>query len=268
MLQEIEAFFIKLNSYFYKKSKMTNLKILITALLILFFNIAKAQNNESKKEKTPFIEVTGVAEKEIIPDEIFISITLSEKLKNKSKISIEEQEENLKKSIKTLGIELSNLYLSNTKANYEKYFFRQNVLTKKEYTLKVSNANTVGKVFLEFDKIDIDDAIVSKVSHSKIDSFRKEVKIMAIKAAKDKADYLLSAIGEKLGKALQINEIEIKPSSNNNQESNILANMSGGVYKRKDALYWLNPMDYNEKNELEFQKIKIKSAIYLKYSIK
>lgn len=38
-------------------------------------------------------------------------------------------------------------------------------------------------------------------------NFRKDVKIQAIKAAKEKAIYLLSAIGEEVGKVISVEEI-------------------------------------------------------------
>ncbi len=47
---------------------------------------------------------------------------------------------------------------------------------------------------------------ISRVSHSKIQEFKKQLKIQAVKAAKEKAIYLADAIGEKAGEALTINE--------------------------------------------------------------
>lgn len=77
---------------------------------------------------------------------------------------------------------------------------KERCVNKKEYTLKVKNAIELGRMFQELEKLEITDAFISKVNHSKIDSLRKEVRILAIKAAKDKADYLLTAIGEQTGK--------------------------------------------------------------------
>ena len=47
---------------------------------------------------------------------------------------------------------------------------------------------------------------IVSVSHSKITEYRKDLKIKAIKAARDKGLYLTEAIGEKLGEAITINE--------------------------------------------------------------
>ncbi len=47
---------------------------------------------------------------------------------------------------------------------------------------------------------------IVKTSHSRIQEFRKQLKIEAVKQAKQKALYLTEAIGEKSGEAITINE--------------------------------------------------------------
>jgi uncharacterized protein YggE len=221
--------------------------------------------NEIKQlltEEKPYIEVIGTADREVIPDEIYIKIVIREKHVFRVKVTIESQEEKLMTAIKSLGIDLTNLYLSDANANYVKIRWQnKDVQTEKQYTLKVSNATTVGRVFEELEKLDIKDAYITKVSHSKIDSIRKEVRIIAIKDAKDKADYLLNAIGEQTGKPLIINEsphtkhrteIQASPTSYFSSISN-----SGVPNSSSD-----------KENEIQFQKITLTSSIYVKFSIK
>lgn len=242
---------------------MNKLKQLLTMAFLLTTILAFGQNNTTKAEEQPYIEVTGTAEKEVIPDEIYIGIIIREKYVNKVKVTIDEQEEKLKNSVRSLGIDLTNLYLSDANADYVKIRWqKKDVLTKKEYTLKVSNATTIGQVFVELEKLEITDAFISKVNHSKMDSLRKEVRIMAIKAAKDKANYLLTAIGEQTGKPLIVTENpqtiyreEYQRMASKNISS--VASMTAGVYQENDL-----------KNEIQFQKIKLTSSIYVKFSIK
>jgi uncharacterized protein YggE len=225
---------------------------------------AFGQNNDSKTEEQPYIEVTGTAEKEVTPDEIYIGIIIREKYVNKVKVTIEEQEEKLKTALKTLGIDLTNLYLSDANADYVKiHWQKKDILTKKDYTLMVSTATTVGQVFLEFEKLEITEAFISKVNHSKMDSLRKEIKILAIKAAKDKADYLLTAIGEQTGKPLIVKENEILPNRT-------LANVNIRGINSIETKYYVDggKMKSEDNNEIQFQKIKIQTSIYVKFSIK
>lgn len=246
------------------RQKMNKSKQLFTLAFLLTTFLTFGQTNPKKTEEQPYIEVTGTAEKEVVPDEIYIGIVILEKYVNKVKITIEEQEEKLKSAVKSIGIDLTNLYLSDANADYVKVRWqKKDVLTKKDYTLKVSNATIVGQVFLELEKLEITDAFISKVSHSKMDSLRKDVKIMAIKAAKDKADYLLAAIGEQTGKPLIIKENEIVPLSNISG-----VNIRGGRFDGQ--LYYVDGMKVrdNEDDEIQFQKIKLQTSIYVTFLIK
>lgn len=220
------------------------------------------QTNSAKTEEQPYIEVSGTAEKEVVPDEIYIGIIIREKYVNKVKVTIEEQEEKLKNVLKSLGIDLTNLYLSDANTDYVKIRWqKKELLTKKDYILKVSTATTVGQVFLELEKLEITDAFISRVNHSEIDSLRKEVKVLAIKAAKEKADYLLTAIGEQTGKPLIITE---NPQTIYRED---IARMPIRSVNSIASTFGGESSSYSDK-EIQFQKIKLTSTIYVKFSIK
>lgn len=231
---------------------------------ILFTTIlAFGQSNNQTTEEKPYIEVVGKYEMEIIPDEIFIKIVIHEKYESRTKITIQEQEDSLKVKLKSIGIDLSNLYLNDVNADFVKISWsKKDVLTKKDYTLKVSDAAEVKQVFQELENLQITDASISKVSHSKIDSLRKVVRIKAIKAAKEKAEYLLAAIDEQIGKPLIIRENMPQYYSQDTYRMNSRSNYSymqvGGVSS-----------SYGDKEleEIEFQKINLSTSIYIKFLI-
>ena len=240
-----------------------HMKNIIAAVLLLLIchTTSYSQNQVNNTEEKPFIEVTGTAEKEIIPDEIYIGITLRERMVNKEKLTIETQEEKLKNALKEIGIDISkNLSVSDLNADYIRVRWRKkDVIAQKDYTLKVNDATTLGKVFQKLDELDILDARIMRVYHSKMDSIKKSVKIIAIKAAKDKADYLLQAIGEQTGKPLIIKE---EATQNYQlQQSNYRSN----VYKRFDDL---DQVVEDKEDEIQFKKIKIETTIYVKFGIK
>ncbi|MBL0146652.1 MAG: SIMPL domain-containing protein [Chitinophagaceae bacterium] len=72
---------------------------------------------------------------------------------------------------------------------------------------------------------------VIKVSHSKILEYRKQLKIQAIRAAKEKGIYLTEAINEKLGEAITITE----PSETNFSDivSGRLGNVNSNVIREQ-----------------------------------
>jgi uncharacterized protein YggE len=230
------------------------------AVLSLITSPLFAQVPTIAEVKIPYIEVTGVAELEIVPDQIYIKITIQEKYVNKTKVTIEAQEEKMRTGLKEIGLNPSDLFLSDASGTLYSIRRKSNdMLTKKNYTLKVSDAATVGKVFKKLDELEIDDASILRVDHSKIDSIRKEVRILAIKAAKHKADYLLAAIGEQTGKPWIVNEAEERPVFywNENMVSNNSFVANNGI------------MDTIEEGpELQFETMTVRSSIYVKFAIK
>ena len=227
--------------------------LLSTALLLAATLTAQNPTGEEK----PYIEVNGTGELEVIPDEIYVAITLKERSNNKKTVSIEEQEQNLKNALKNLKVDLKNLSLAGANADLVRIEWRKKgVITQKQYSLKLANATILGQVFSELDKLEITDAYVSHVQHSKIDSLRKVVKIMAIKAAKNKADYLLAAIGEKTGKALIVRENDVAY----HQPVWTMANARMDKFESSTSYE-----NYND--PIDFKKIKVESSIYVKFGI-
>ena len=86
-------------------------KIILFFAIILSGMIVSGQQIIQPEEK-PNIEVTGSAEMEIVPDEIFINIVLREKNKNNDKFKIEAQEDALLQKLKENGFDINNLSLS------------------------------------------------------------------------------------------------------------------------------------------------------------
>ena len=83
----------------------TKIKTLLIVFAITIVTNTFGQSNVDCEEK-PYIEVTGTADLEVIPDEIFINIIIREKSVNKEKSTVESQEEKLKISLKEIGIDI------------------------------------------------------------------------------------------------------------------------------------------------------------------
>lgn len=230
----------------------------ILSVLVLLAVVIKlpAQTIESN---TPYIEVIGTAKKEIIPNEIFITINIQERIEKKEKISIEKQELALKKAIESLGIPMENLSLSYANSNYvDISWSKRDIITKTEYILKVEDALSVGRVFQKLNELKIVDAHISRVDHSDIENLRKEVRINAIKAAKNKADYLLSAIGEQTDKPLIIREESVGPYS-----------ISAQNYQNKYPANHVSSQPVKGAGRTtQYKKIILQSSIYVKFNIK
>ena len=232
-------------------------KIIVILLSFMFMN-TKAQTADNLANKR-FIEITGTSETEITPDELYITITLLERMDGKEKITIDTQEADLKKNLKELGIDLSNLTLSKANADYGKVRkSSKDVLIGKSYILKIGDADMLAKVYERLDRINAHDAYISRYSHSKILDFQKENRIKAVKAAKEKVDYLLAALGQQAGTPLQVMETE---NYVQDQPPVMYGRMA---YKNVAQAY---ESDKQEESEISFKKIKIRASFLVKYEI-
>ena len=83
---------------------------------------------------------------------------------------------------------------------------KKDVLAVKEYELKVTIGNLAAKVLANLEYSKKTSASTSRMEYSKRDELKKELLIEAVRAAKNKAQYMLVAIGQKVGKPLIIDE--------------------------------------------------------------
>lgn len=156
-----------------------------------------------------YIEVTGKAEMEIIPDEIYLKIIISEK-DNKGKQTLEELEASMIDKLRILNVDIEkNLTVHDISSNFKNYWIgKTDIFTTKEYQVLVNDATIAGKIFRELESVNISNIAVDRLSHSEIEKFRQDVKIEAVKAANVKAKALAGAIDQTIGKALLIQEID------------------------------------------------------------
>lgn len=192
---------------------MKNIVLLTFLLFTSYFN---AQNLQT----SPFITVTGTAEKEIIPNEIVIAITLKEHMDGKVKSSIEVQEKRLFDELKKHSIDLKKLTFNNASASQLNIRKKTNdLMNEKRYELKLNTLQEVNQAINAFDEANIKSFYISEMTHSEIEEYRKEVKILALQAAKNKAKYLLESIDQKVGNALEV--IEVDSFSKSTANSNV-----------------------------------------------
>jgi uncharacterized protein YggE len=190
--------------------------ILLTALLfstLVFPSLA--QMNSSQQNQVRKIEVAGFSEMEVVPDEIYFSISLREYYEDeksqKNKVIISALEKQLIKAVTDAGFSKEALSITNL-GGYQNYTDKKKkpatFLESKQYELKVDRPDKLDGVMSKIDSRGVQYANVARVDHSKKEDFKKQVKIDALKAAKDKADYLLAALDQKMGQVLEIRELD------------------------------------------------------------
>ncbi|SMC63877.1 SIMPL domain-containing protein [Pedobacter africanus] len=189
-------------------------KLLSLAIVALFSVSAMAQQTDLRRK----INVSGSAETEVTPDIIYISISLKEYLKDgnsKKKVDITTLENELFNAVQKAGLDKENLTINNLSSYTAVAEKKKNpdYLASKQYRLKVSDLNKWNAIIGSVDPKGVAYTNIDSYDYSKIESLKKDLKIKALQAAKAKATYLVEAIGDKLGAALDIQEInnEIYP---------------------------------------------------------
>lgn len=168
----------------------------------------EAQTNNTDKR---YIEVSGKADMQIIPNEIYLNITLREFMKdNKTKVTIDELEKQLSKAMKNAGIPIDSLKMDQVAASLQTYKKRKDkeVFASKTYVLHTTELNKIADFLAEISETDISYLYIEKLTHTKIEELELQVKVNALKNAKTKAKALLQGLDEKLGQVLIVQETE------------------------------------------------------------
>ena len=211
-------------------------------------------------EERPYIEISGNAELKVIPNQIFIQISLMEGT-DKSKKEIEEQEKDLKAGITKAGLDLTKLVVLDASAYYGKVSIAtKDVIQSKLFEFEAADAAQTTKLFAVLEELNIKNARITRVDHTDKEKFKKDVRIMAIKAAQEKANYLVEAIGQELGAPFVITENAQIHYASNRGYTNFNANKYMDEKMRFE--------DFDMEESLSFRKITFTANIYTKWLIK
>ena len=227
------------------------LAVLITGV---FPCISRAQAGDKNFIDQNYIEVTGKAILEVVPDEIYIRIVLDEK-DNKGKQPVQELEKSMMAVLEKMQIDPKDaLSMRDAASNYkQRKLKRPDILTKKEYILRVNDAVVVSDVFALLEEAGISNVAVERTEHSEMEKFRREVKINAVKAAKEKAEALTSAIGQGIGRAIYIYEYPDREVYLRQPMANSMMNVSA------DEDHSTPPVD--------FEKIRLDYSVMVRFEL-
>lgn len=179
-------------------------KIILSIGLLMAVMSLSAQTADQRRK----IEVNGTAETEVTPDIIYVGVSLKEYFDNKKKVNIEDLERQLQAAVQKAGIAKENLTINNIMAYNDTWNRKKNpdFLASKQYRIKFSDLSKWNQILNAMDARGVQYSNIESYDYSKMESLKKDLKIQALKAARDKAIYLAESIGEKIGLALEINE--------------------------------------------------------------
>lgn len=245
-------------------------RIFMAVWLVTAFSPAFTQNTQPGCYPFPkTISVTGSAEMNIIPDEIYVQVTLREyKKKGEEKTEIDKIKNAFLASCREIGIPDSNLAV----ASFEGYNMTTLWRRRKKdpdlyasiiYEVKFNSSKKIDELVDKLDDEATTNFFISRTSHSKMAEYRKQLKIMAVKAAREKAIYLTEAVNEQLGQAVTISE----PQENSASDISQVQYKSRNYYSNKDVKYEAR-LDGDDATAPDFRKIKLRYEVTILYALK
>ena len=231
-----------------------------TFLILAFLSVPLLGVAQSKNFiDQPYLETQASIDTLVTPDRIFLTIILNES-DNKNKVSTEELEQTMKRIFESLSIDIEkDLTLLDINSNFKKYFLSdQKVLKTKIYSLKVFDAVTAGKVISGLEKASISNVSVEKVEYSESKKLTLILKSKAITKAKINAESLVTPLGQKVGAAIYISDM--------NSISNQLQGKVAGIQIREQSSLYGSRAN-NEPLAIEFNKMEFSASVLVRFKI-
>ena len=226
---------------------MKRLILLAVAALVAF--PAAAQMQEAYPS---YIQVNGRAEMEITPDEFYLQIIINER-DSKGKISVESQQREMIAALKKLGVDVDKQLKV---ANLSSEFFKKNTsVASAKYQLQLGSSAEVGQVWQALSDLGISNVSILKVSHSEIGRYKEQVRIEAVRNARQNAETLAEAIGQRVGKCFYIYD----------SNSDVLPVMYDNAMLMRSAKAYGTAETAVEEEPLEFKTIRLEYNVQTKF---
>ena len=223
-------------------------KLLVTLLAVVFTLPLFAQQHEN------YIQVNGLSEIEVTPNQIYLSITLDES-DTKGRQAIELQRRQLVSTLKTLGIDTDkNLTMEDMSSSYYK---RGGSLSRANYQLLLSSSEQVLKVYDALAELGISDVNIVRVSHTDIEQLKSKCRKEAMINAKTVATELAEAVGQTIGACVYIYD----------SNRGVTPTYYSDRVMMRTVAKTANEVATPEEEVVEFKKIKLNYSVSAKFII-
>lgn len=236
------------------------MKQIVIAIFILLIGFNALSQKSEAFPKT--IDVSGSAEMEIAPDEIYVVVTLKEyEKKGTGKIGLEKIKSDFLNYCKSIGLPDSAISIAAYEGNdnpdwWKKRKSKDELLRSISYQVKFTTSKKMDELVDKLDDAATENFVIARVSHSKIAEYRMQLKIQAVKAARNKGGYLAEAVGEKLGEAVSI----VEPGENDNTPYYLSQISVSNTLSRAESS--------DGSVSIDFKKIKLRYEIRASFALK
>ncbi|WP_300918884.1 SIMPL domain-containing protein [uncultured Alistipes sp.] len=200
-----------------------------------------------------YIQVNGRAEREIAPDEFYLQIVIAER-DSKGKITVESQRRDMIAALKRQGVDVEKqLKVANLSSEF---FKKKTSVATAKYQLELHSAAEVSKVWQALDALGISNVSIAKVTHSQIERFKEEVRVEAMRNARQTAASLAEAVGQTIGRCFYVydSNYDVVPAYYNNS-----------VMLRTKGTYDAAEGAAEEEEQIDFKTIRLQYNVQTKF---
>ena len=227
-------------------------------ILIVLFLIATTTFAQEVFKGEHFIEVTGSAEMEVEPNEIFLFIRLREFEENRAKVSLEKLDQDFLQAVKAANIDRKNLTIADAGSKLSKIRRKdKDAFREKSYEVKLASAAELERFLEKIEPVKVDQLDLTRLHHTDMDKFKIDLKVKALQAAQSKASTLLKAVGAEIGKPIMVRDWDQDPVQPLPQ-----ARMANVMYKAEAGDMMV------EDEQIGFRKLKLRAQITAQFEIK
>lgn len=201
------------------------------------------------------VVVNGYAERKVTPDKFTIAITISE-TDSKGRISLDEQERSIIKSLKSAGFDTEEaLRLKN---NYSSYM-RRGALATRDYEFVVHGAERLSVALATLEELNLHSVSLSRATCTNLDAIREELRREAIRDAKRNAEVLAGAIEQEIGPCTYIHDY--------NSNGDVYFSVNRAMKSRAYAMDSVTEGLVVEAEPMEFAETTISHTIQAKFQL-
>lgn len=184
---------------------MNKLILLSFSLILIHVSLHGQSNNRT-------ISVTGYASKVVVPDQIFVSLSIQEFLEGEQKVDIRQLEDRLFSVIRQLNMEDKDIQLDNL-TGYTNYAYdgKAEFLLSKTYSIVFRSLDALIQFSNRLGEMGVTTINVNNFGHSKLKDYLKDLKVQALENAEQEAEEILKITGKKLGELISL---DLNQSSN------------------------------------------------------
>ena len=226
-------------------------KLLLFAVFLLVCSTAFSQESDNAK----YIEITGTSEITLVPDVIHYLIEIIEfceeefdgksKPENyRTKVPLIGIERNLRAALRKIGIPEDAIRTQEV-GDYWLEF-----LVSKRFDITLTDFSQIDEILKVIDTKGVNYMRIGELKNKDMQVYRQQGKIEALKAAQKKAEYLVEALGKRLGDVIRI--VEPQESAGYSRYFAAQSNVSSSQAEAYDA----------------FRTIKLNYSMLVRFEIK